>query len=195
MQKIIEISRYELERGKPPPSLLHSFVQTRLVAAFYVYEDKFSFFSELDLELNGWRTVPDVSVFPKMMMDYSEDELVVTELPLSVINILTLRQDFQALVDQTRKYFSYGVKSCWLVIPSLKNIYVFSSPADYQIFRDNETLHDPIIEVRLELSKVFNQVAKPNFLASDTTLHLLTQESKSHLQKRNSLKKYRTYRD
>jgi hypothetical protein len=79
-----------------------------------------------------------------------------TEAPLSVINILTLQQDFQELVGQSRNYFGKGVKSCWLVIPTLKNVYVFSSPNDYQIFRDTQTLHDPVIDVRLELSKVFS---------------------------------------
>ncbi len=157
MQKMIEISQYELERGKPMPSKLHGHVQLKLGTALdNSYGDRFSLFSELTLDLNQWDSVPDISIFPKMELDYSKDEIKVTEPPLCAIEILSPSQSMQELISKARKYFSYGVKSCWLVIPGLKNIYVFSSPNDYQIFRDTETLHDPVIDVRLELSKVFS---------------------------------------
>jgi hypothetical protein len=47
-------------------------------------------------------------------------------------------------------YFAHGVKSCWLVIPRLKNVYVFSDPQNYQIFRTDQTLHDPALGIDLE---------------------------------------------
>jgi Uma2 family endonuclease len=157
MQKVIEISQYEQERGKPMPSKLHGYVQSKLISNLdQSYGDKYTLFSELSLQLNTWDSVPDVSIFPIMNIDYSQDEIKVTEPPLCAIEILSPSQSMQELISKARRYFSYGVKSCWLVIPGLKNIYVFSSPTDYQIFRDTETLHDPVIDVRLELSKVFS---------------------------------------
>jgi Uma2 family endonuclease len=157
MQKTIEVSQYEQERGKPMPSKLHGHIQFNLGLYLGVsYSERFSFFSELSLQLNAWDSVPDISIFPKMEFDYSQDETKVTEPPLCAIEILSPSQSMQELISKARKYFDYGVKSCWLVIPSVKNIYVFSSPNDYQIFRDTQTLHDPVIEVRLELSKVFS---------------------------------------
>jgi Uma2 family endonuclease len=157
MQKVIEISQYELERGKPMPSKLHGYVQSKLISNLdKLYGDKYSLFSELSLQLNTWDSVPDISIFPKMEIDYSEDEIKVTEPPLCAIEILSPSQSLQELISKARRYFSYGVKSCWLVIPGLKNIYVFSSPDRYQIFRDHQTLSDPVIEVSLELSKVFS---------------------------------------
>jgi Uma2 family endonuclease len=157
MQKVIEVSQYEQERGKPMPSKLHGHVQLKLGTVLdNSYSDRFSLFSELSLDLNQWDSVPDISIFPKMELDYSKDEIKVTEPPLCAIEILSPSQSMQELISKARKYFSYGVKSCWLVIPSLKNIYVFSSPNDYQIFRDTQTLHDPVIDVRLELAKVFS---------------------------------------
>jgi Uma2 family endonuclease len=157
MQKIVEVSEYELERGKPQPSKLHGYVQAKLgsnLAA--IYEHQYSLFSELNLKLDDWKTVPDISIFPKIKMDYSADEPEVTEVPLCVIDIDSALQNFQELTSKIKMYFDYGVKSCWLVIPVFKNIYVFSSPTQYQIFRDTETLNDPLIDVKLELSKVFN---------------------------------------
>jgi hypothetical protein len=71
MQKVIEISDYELERGKPVPSKLHGSIQSQLVLNIGVaYPAKFSVFSELSLKLGGWESVPDISIFPKMEMDY-----------------------------------------------------------------------------------------------------------------------------
>lgn len=157
MQKVIEVSDYELERGKPMPSKLHGYIQSQLILNIGIaYPGKFSVFSELSLKLGSWESVPDISIFPRMEMDYSEDEIKVTEAPLCAIEIISPSQGLPELFSKAKQYFSYGVKSCWLVIPVFKNVYVFSSPTQYQIFRDTETLHDPVIGIQLELSKVFN---------------------------------------
>ena len=157
MQKTIEVSQYELERGKPMPSKLHGYIQIQLGTALQVtYGDRFSLFSELSLKLGTWESVPDICMFPKMVIDYSEDEIRVTEAPLCAIEIVSPSQSVQDLISKAKQYFSYGVKSCWLVIPGLKNIYVFLSPTQYQMFRDSEMLSDPMIGVSLDLSKVFN---------------------------------------
>jgi Uma2 family endonuclease len=157
MQKTIEISDYELERGKPMPSKLHGYIQLNLGTVLKVtYGEKFSLFSELSLKLGTWESVPDISIFPKMTIDYSEDEVKVTETPLCTIEIISPSQGLPELFSKAKQYFSCGVRSCWLVIPVFKNVYVFSSPTQYQIFRDTETLDDPVIDVKLELSKVFS---------------------------------------
>lgn len=139
------------------PSKLHGYIQARLLVNLdNAYGNQYSLFSELSLKLGNWDSVPDISIFPKMEIDYSEDEIKVIEAPLCAIEIISPSQSLQDLISKARQYFSYGVKSCWLVIPGLKNIYVFSSPTQYQMFRDTETLNDPVIGVSLELSKVFS---------------------------------------
>jgi Uma2 family endonuclease len=150
MQNLVEVSQYEQERGKPTPSKLHGYVQTKLLVNLdNTYSQQYSFFSELSLKLSTWESVPDICVFPKMQMSYSEDEIKVIEAPLCVIYII---QSLQDLLIKAKQYFTYGVKSFWLVIPSLKNIYVFSSPSEYQIFRDTEILSDPMIGVTRQRS-------------------------------------------
>lgn len=42
-------------------------------------------------------------------------------------------QSLQELIDKAYHYFGHGVKSYWLVILALKNIYVFSGRETYQI--------------------------------------------------------------
>jgi Uma2 family endonuclease len=115
--------------------------------------NQFSLFSELTLDLNQWDS-PDLSIFPKMELDCFKDEI--TALPRCAIEILSPSEGMQEFISKARKYFGYGVKSCWSVISGLKNIYVFWGSTDYQIFRNTQTLYDSMIEVRLELAKVFS---------------------------------------
>ncbi|GAB4398467.1 MAG: hypothetical protein OHK0053_17170 [Microscillaceae bacterium] len=78
-----------------------------------------------------------------------------TKPPLLTIEILCPSQSLNELVGKTRKYFEKGVRSCWVVIPILKNIYVFSSAEAYEIFKQEETLHDAKMEFEFSLSEVF----------------------------------------
>ncbi len=156
MEKTLEISDYELGRGKPMPSKLHSRIQSNILIRLGVrYEDQYDFLSELNLALDEWGSVPDLCVYPKMDYDFSEDEIRMTAAPLCTIEILSPTQSLQELIDKAYHYFGHGVKSCWLVIPALKNIYVFSGRETYQIFKANETLTDAGIGVTLPLSEIF----------------------------------------
>jgi hypothetical protein len=59
------------------PSKLHGHIQFNI--GLYLgmsYSDKFSFFSELSLQLNTWDSVPDIYVFPKMEFDCCQDEIL-----------------------------------------------------------------------------------------------------------------------
>lgn len=155
MSKVIDNS-YEVQRGKPMPSEIHGYIQGRLIARLYTHEDKYNILSELSLELNDWGSVPDIAIYPKRKMNFREDRTEVTTPPLCAIEILSPSQSLQELVNKASSYFQHGVKSCWLVIPSLENIYVFSSPESYNIFRSNQTLSDAALGIELELSKIFS---------------------------------------
>ena len=149
-------NQYQLERGKPMPSEVHGYIQGRLIARLYAYEEHYNILSELSLELNNWGSVPDIALYPKRKMNFREDRIEVTTPPLCAIEILSPSQSLQELVNKASSYFQHGVKSCWLVIPSLENIYVFSNPESYSIFRSNQTLSDPALGIELELAKIFS---------------------------------------
>jgi Uma2 family endonuclease len=155
MEKVLEISEYEAERGKPMPSKLHALMQANLIAEMAVYRQRFVLLSELSLSLEDWDSVPDISIFAKSELDFSEDEIRVTISPLCAIEILSPSQSLNDLYDKAKKYFEKGVKSCWIVLPVFKNIYVFSDADNYQIFKSNETLHDTILDIFLPLTDVF----------------------------------------
>lgn len=157
MQKVVEVSKYELERGKPMPSRLHARVQHKIgVALENGYSEKYDFLPELNLDLSHWESVPDLAIYPRSEFDYSaDDDIRVSSPPLGAIEILSPTQSLQELISKARRYFSYEVKSCWLIIPGLKNIYVFSSPEDYLIFRADQTLVDSVLGIEVDLRKVF----------------------------------------
>lgn len=152
----VKLSEYETERHKPIPSLNHSVVQLNLGAELrHRYKDKYRIASELSLGLSDWPSVPDICIYPKMPLDLRQDVTIVTEPPLCAIEIISPSQSLNELVGKAGKYFEHGVRSCWIVLLPLGNIYVFSSPDDYEMFRASDTLKDPALDIALPLREVF----------------------------------------
>jgi Uma2 family endonuclease len=149
-------SDYELERGKPTPSLNHAIVQTNLAIQLVVqYGTLYRIASELSLELITGRSTPDLVLYDQRPVDFRNDEIRVTEPPLGTIEIISPTQAFDDLIEKAKNYFAAGVKSCWVVLPSLRNIYVFSDPDTYQIFRHDEVLTDEKLGITLPLEPIF----------------------------------------
>lgn len=150
------VSDYEQERHKPMPSFNHGSIQTNL--GFLVklhYREKYRTVSELSLNLSEWPSVPDIALFPWEKLDTMNDQIKVSEPPLCVMEILSPTQSFADLLAKAHSYFEHGVKSCWIVLPGVDNIYVFSSSDEYEIFRSGEILIDKQMNIQLEVAKVF----------------------------------------
>jgi len=156
MSTTATFSQYEIERNKPIPSLNHSFVQTRLLVGLVgLLDKKYNIHSELSLNLDGWLSTPDICILPKSRVDFANDMPSVEDAPLGVIEILSASQNPGDLVSKAYQYFEKGVKSCWLIIPSLKNVYVFTDPDSYEVFKSTETLIDKILDIELSLIDIF----------------------------------------
>jgi Uma2 family endonuclease len=149
-------SEYEAERNKPMPSFNHSMVQGNLITELNIhYRKKYSFASELSLELSNWPSVPDISILTKSYIDLQNDQIRVYEAPLCAIEIISPSQSLNELTDKAREYFNHGVKSCWLVLLPLGSVCVFSTPTNYEMFRANQTLVDSVLDINLPLKEVF----------------------------------------
>lgn len=149
---------YEIERNKPMPSLNHALIQGNLIYELKAhYKKRFSVASELSLALAEWPSVPDICIYPKLKIDLKNDVIAMTEPPLCAIEILSPTQSTNDLFTKAFKYFDFGVKSCWIVLPVVANIYVFSSPNEYRIFRMYETLLDEVLDISLPLKEVFEE--------------------------------------
>ena len=151
-----EISDYELERGKPRPSVNHSIVQLNIGFELKTrYREQFRFMSEINIEVAGRVMVPDIGIFAKMPIDMANDSIIARQLPLTTIEILSPAQAFDELVDKARAYFEAGVKSCWIVMPKAQAVFVYSAPGQYEFFHKAEILIDPATGIELPLARLF----------------------------------------
>ncbi len=151
------LSVYELERHKPMPSKNHGKLQMRIGRLLLnQYEDRFDIISEPTLQMSERPRVPDLAFFKVEESNWFDDETKITDIPEGVIEILSPSQSEQELISKFPPYFALGIKTVWLVVPVFQTIYVFDAPRSYQTFTiANPILKDTILDVELDLSKVF----------------------------------------
>jgi len=148
-------------------SVIHSATQAKL-AGLLLNEDKFSVFTELSLDATqidlsqfGLKSKdelkPDVCLYihpPEV--EPPDDIIKATQMPDLVIEILSPSQTISELIGELKAYFALEVKSCWLVIPSLTTINVFTQLKHYKTFTLNDTeVIDEVMDIHLPIQKVF----------------------------------------
>jgi Uma2 family endonuclease len=147
---------YERERDKPIPSTLHALITKRIVFQLErSYGDTLEALPELNLSTPGKPTVPDIAVYPKSAIDYVHDVISRTDAPLLTVEILSPKQALNELVDKTVRYFAFGVRSCWIVLPELQAILIYDQPGRYRFFHDDETATDTNNALSIDLRSVF----------------------------------------
>lgn len=156
MEVLEQKSEYEIQRGKPMPSKNQAILQKRLIVYLSNhYDDKMEVLSEVSLNLQDWISTPDLAIYPKMEVNFAEDEIRLEEAPLAVIEILSPTQSLQGLSDKAVEYLNRKVQSVWLVLPSLQSITVYQSEKDFTVFTAPTTLEDEKLNIQLELKEVF----------------------------------------
>ena len=152
-------SDYELERGKPMPSWNHALLQSNLIFLLRLrYNQTHTFLSELSLrwEQADQKTVPDVTIYARPPHYLAADQITVSEVPDTTIEILSPTQGLAELTDKVEYYLTAGVKSCWIVLPGFRSVVVSTELGVYQTFDQRETLHDPATGIELELAPLFS---------------------------------------
>lgn len=137
-------------------SRLHSYLQIRIGRLLELaYEDQYTIYSELDLRFASGKTRPDLCIFPRTVINWLADEVIVQDVPLTTIEILSPKQNLTELIERIyAKHFPAGVKSVWLVIPPLELITVFL-PHQQKINVTNDLLTDPATGLHINLAEVF----------------------------------------
>lgn len=157
MKAVIEqLPDYELERGKPIPDTIHGAIQSNLSFELQLhYRQTYRILSELSLATEPDGTTPDLAVYPNFPLDFDNRTAKRTEAPLLCIEIQSSSQSLEQMVDKTAVYFAFGVRSCWVVAPAVKGIFVYDRPGHYHFFYDTETLRDSTLNIELDLAAVF----------------------------------------
>jgi len=165
-----EIENNAIDGEDQMGSLNHGTVQNNLGGLLKFKCDKeLAVITELSLDISQYdlskyelgvkeELRPDVCAYVKrpVIPDGKDDLIKVTQMPDLAIEILSPRQAISYLVRKTKAYFALGVKSCWLVIPSLDEVRVFSQPDSYKSFDLNHTeIVDENMDIHLPIAKVF----------------------------------------
>ncbi len=136
------------------PSRNHARIWSNLVIAFAKYQQQYTIYSQLSLNLNGKNTVPDICLFPTVSPDWTHDELELTTPPLAVMEIQSPKQGTQELIEKFEDYFKAGVKSCWLINPFLQGVFVRYPNGKQEAFL-NGNIKDANIGVEIPFNEVF----------------------------------------
>ncbi len=145
---------YEIEREKPMPSKHHAIIQGNINFLIrLIYGDKFRVLSEISIKFPLRDRIPDLAIYRPM--EYGEEEIKMSEIPLGVVEILSPTQSHEELEIKRKEYFATGVQSYWLVLPDLKSVYVFRNPNDYDLYSRTETLNDKVLGIEIDLTEVF----------------------------------------
>ena len=137
-------------------SLNHSDLQTRLgFLLMLAYRQQYSIYTELDFSFASGKTRPDLSIMPKRKIDWLADEIVMQDVPMTTIEILSPEQSLNSLTERIyKKHFPAGVKTVWLVVPTVQTISILL-PDRKQVNFSNGTVIDPITGIQLELTDIF----------------------------------------
>ncbi len=153
------------------PSFKHSRVQTNLTVLLG-NEERFETFVELSLDvgemdLSRFRIkakdelVPDICVYtellPLLNEEVDDDLLTVSQIPDLVIEVLSPSQSVSFLVRKIKAFLALGVKSCWLVMPSVEVINVYSSTHKKTFDMSDTEVVDDIMDIHLPIQKVFSR--------------------------------------
>ncbi|MBC8153539.1 MAG: Uma2 family endonuclease [Bacteroidetes bacterium] len=158
MEAVIEqLSEYELERGKPMPTTPHAIIQSNIVFELRSrYPQQYRILSELTLDTPSNGSTPDVVIYPFFKADFTKEYPARrSDAPLVTVEIQSPSQSLDEMVDKANVYFTFGVKSCWIVQPRIEGIFVFDQPNQYHFFHHNDTLKDLNFDIELSLSGVF----------------------------------------
>jgi Uma2 family endonuclease len=106
-----QLSDYEPERGKPMPTYNHAMVQGELVFALKLnYRQRFSIAPELNITMpTRPDAVLDIAIYDKRPVDYLHDITSMTEMPLTVIEIISPSQSNSEILAKFERYFVAGV--------------------------------------------------------------------------------------
>ena len=149
---------YETERDKPIPSKNHSIIQFRLsIVLGKHYLGQFEFMPEVKVAPPGIKpSVPDISIYPKMKVDWLNDGIEMTEPPITAIEILSPTQSIEEVKDKIFDiFFPAGVRSAWLIVPTFRTVYIFTPDRQYTTFTSG-SLHDPATGITLALDEFFS---------------------------------------
>ncbi len=170
MSEIITATKVE---EKQMGSINHSKTLGNLIVAL-AQDERLTVMPELSLDPNGLdlskfevkasvELKPDISVYRQTPVPEAEnpwDDIIRSPSPPDLaIEIISTSQTLTEMTNKVKAYFALGVKSCWLLLPSLATIHVFSPPYQSRVYGPESEIIDEKIDIHLPLQKVFRRTS------------------------------------
>jgi Uma2 family endonuclease len=150
------LSPYEIERGKPMPTLIHGSIQFNIGFELKSkYPKQFRIANEVSLATQPDWSTPDVVLYPNSKLDFDNDPARRTDAPLLSIEIQSPSQSTKDMTSKLEPYFSFGIKSCWIIVPEFRAVFVYDNPFHYAFFHESDIIIDKIIGIEIPITKVF----------------------------------------
>ena len=148
-------------------SLNHSIAQGKISGLLF-NDGRFTVTPELSLDISeidpnqfGIKAKnelkPDICLYPNTVSGRKRDILRMQDKPLLIIEVISPEQAIREILIKFDVYFALGVKSCWLVLPEIKTITVYSQPDVFKNFDHNDAeVVDEVMDIKLQISQIFN---------------------------------------
>ena len=150
-------------------SLNHSLIQARLISLFS-QDPRFTAAVELSLDISQLdlsqfeltaktELKPDICLYPSdLWLSEQGDILKMTEMPLVVIEVISPKQGIYDIINKFKAYFALNIKSCWLIMPEVKSLVVYTQIDCFQTFDMNDKeIVDEKMTIHLPVEKVFKK--------------------------------------
>jgi Uma2 family endonuclease len=165
MSDLLELEDEEIQEMG---SYNHSLAQAQLTGLFF-NDKRFSVFIELSLDVSqtdlsqfGMKAKeelkPDICLYPKTEKTgfIKRDIIKMSEMPLLAIEIISPKQGIDDILTKFDAYFALGIKSCWLVIPPMEVVDIYSQLNQHRTFDMNDThVIDELADINLPMKSLF----------------------------------------
>jgi hypothetical protein len=102
METTVAANPYELERGKPMPTLTHGAIQANLGFELKLnYGAAYRIASEVALATVPEGTTPDVVLYPARVLNFTNEPARQTDAPLLTVEIQSPSQTVEEMVEKT----------------------------------------------------------------------------------------------
>ena len=97
--------------------------------------------------------IPNVCAYPRSSI-IDLDILVMREMPKLVIEVISPRQGAHGIVRKFQAYFALGIRSCWLVDPTVAAVRVYHNNSNSQTFSAGD-LADDVTDIKFPIAEIF----------------------------------------
>lgn len=135
------------------PGFDHAKTQSRLVRQL-ARSSEYEVLSELNLEVGGWRCVPDISVYPTAATASFNGQIWIAVPPTIAVEIFSPSQTLEEMTTKVDKLLNAGVPSVWLVIPGVQVITIYQK-GSHLMSATSGILTDPVTGISVNVDEVF----------------------------------------